>query len=260
MGGPFSRQIMTPEANLALTADQKAVAIKKIADLHHAVETIYSTLKAGHPLDAGLATNCVKVAEFNLSDLCKAIGVETFSSKEREQRYADLRAANMKVHELEKQLGATVTPEATQHALKNMADHLNQWWDLEGFGHISEISFGQYVCTVNFSCSLFGDFRIIDSETPVSDRGRKEDWHDSLRERGFVLANEDRDWSVVDNDANRAILIDLFATRLPSSKVAKFENHHRRKAKDFSLRRVEVYIYEITEILTLPIKSGQEAR
>ncbi|PVX86440.1 hypothetical protein [Paraburkholderia unamae] len=250
---------MTTEATLTLSADQQAVARKKITDLHHAVGTIYSIVKEGRPLDAGLATNCVKVAEFNLSDLCKTLGVETFSSKEREQRYADLRAANMKVHELEAQLGGTVTPEATQHTLKNMADHLNRWWDIEGFGHISEISFGQYVCKVDFSCSLFGDFRILDSETPVSDKGRKVDWHDSLRDRGFALANEDRDWSLVDNDANRQVLIDLFGARLPSSKVHKFENYSRRKSQDFSLRSVEVYIYKIAEILALPVPSKAEA-
>ncbi|MGU7779922.1 hypothetical protein [Burkholderia sp. PU8-34] len=93
----------------------------------------------------------------------------------------------------------------------------------------------------------FGGFRILDSDTPVSDKGRKADWYDSLRERGFALAKEDRDWTLVDSDANRRILIDLFTARLPSSKVAKFENFSRRKAQDFSLRSVEVYIYKIAE-------------
>lgn len=250
---------MTTEATLILSEDQQAVAQKKIEDMHHAVGMIYSVIKGGRPLEAELATSCVKVAEFNLADLCKTLGVETFSAKEREQRYADLRAANMKIRELEAQLGDTVTPEATQHALKNMADHLNRWWDLEGFGHISDIAFGQYVCKVDFSCSLFGGFRTLDSETPVSDRGRKADWLDSLRERGFALAQEDRDWSIVDSDANRQILIDMFGARLPSSKVFKFDNYSRRKAQDFSLRGVEVYIYKIAEILTLPVPAAGEA-
>ncbi|PFH12727.1 hypothetical protein [Burkholderia sp. JKS000303] len=179
---------MTTEATLTLSADQQAVAQKKITDLHHAVGTIYSIIKDGRELDAELATNCVKVAEFNLADLCKALGVETFSAAEREQRYAELRKANLRIRDLEAQIGATLSPEAAQHAIKNIAERLNNWWRHEGFGYVHELNFGMYgVCRGEFSCSLRGTPWLLDSDTPETDKKTKATWIEGMRERGFEL-------------------------------------------------------------------------
>lgn len=250
---------MTTEASLTLSADQQAVAQKKIIDLRHAVDTIYSTLKAGNPLDAGLATNCVKVAEFNLSDLCKALGVETDSAAERAQRYAELRKANLRIRDLEAQIGATLSPEATKHAIKNIAEHLNKWWRHEGFGFVHELGFGAYgVCHGNFTCSLNGSFRLIDSDTPVSDKRNKAAWIDSVRERGFELVVDDRDWAIRDCDASRQALIDLVVGRLPSATVFKFENLRRHRADGFILRHAEVYVHQLAEIMALPVPAESQ--
>jgi hypothetical protein len=238
---------------LKLTKDKNAVALRQIRTISDAMATVFSTIVDGSAINAELATNCIKVAEFDLADLCKTMGVETDSSKERKQRYADLRTANSRIRELEALLGSTQPPEATQAALKNMADQLNLWWDLEGFGHISEIAFGQYGCKVDFSCNLFGDFRLVDSDTPVSDKSRKQRWYESLQERGFVLVEDDREWSLSDCDASRKVLHDLILSRIPSARVTKFDNHYRQRADGFILRGVEVYIGDIAEILTLPV-------
>ncbi|WP_321967069.1 hypothetical protein [Burkholderia cepacia] len=144
----------TTEATIALTADQEAVALRKMEDMHHAVNTLYSILKKGRSLDVEVATNCVKVAEFNLADLCKTLRVETFSSAEREQCYADLRAANMRIHDLETQLGCTAPPDEVQHAIKNIAERLNKWWCIDGFGYVHDVQFGSHgVCHGKF-CAL----------------------------------------------------------------------------------------------------------
>ncbi|WP_321810121.1 hypothetical protein [Burkholderia sp. BCC1985] len=251
---------MTTEATLTLSADQQAVARKKISDMHHAVATILSVLKDSAEIDVELATNCIKVAEFNLADLCKALGVETFSAKEREQRYADLRAANMRIHDLETQLGSTVAPEAVQNAIKNIAQHLNKWWRSDGFGYVHDLEFGAYgVCRGKFSRSLNGTFRLLDSDTPVSDKKNKAAWLDSLRERGFDLIQDDREWALSDCDSNRAALIDLITKNIPSAKVFKFENVNRWRASGFVLTHAEVYIHKIDEILALPIANAGDA-
>ncbi|KVS52215.1 hypothetical protein WK39_26515 [Burkholderia cepacia] len=250
---------MTTEATLTLSADQQAVARKKISDMHHAVATILSVLKEGAEIDAELATNCVKVAEFNLADLCKTLGVETFSAKEREQRYADLRAANIRIHDLETQLGSTVAPEALQSALKNISEHLNRWWLRDGFGYVHDLQFGAYgVCHGKFSCSLHGAFPILDSDTPVSDKRSRASWLESLRARGFELVRDDRDWAIADCDANRAALVDLITKNIPSAKVFKFENVNRWRSSGFVLRHAEVYINQLAEILALPVVANEE--
>ncbi|WP_131753555.1 hypothetical protein [Burkholderia vietnamiensis] len=250
---------MTTEATLTLSADQQAVARKKISDMHHAVATILSVLKESAEIDAELTTNCVKVAEFNLADLCKALGVETFSAKEREERYADLRAANMRIHVLETQLGSTVAPEAVQHALKNISERLNRWWRNDGFGYVHDLEFGAYgVCHGKFSCSLRSAFSILDSDTPVSDKKNRASWIESVRERGFQLVQDDREWAIADCDVNRAALIDLITKNIPSAKVFKFENVNRWRASGFVLTHAEVYIHQLAEILTLPVPATEE--
>ncbi|MEX3984009.1 hypothetical protein AB4Y45_34030 [Paraburkholderia sp. EG287A] len=249
---------MTTEVTLKLSLDKNAVALRQLQSVSGAVSTIFSIIKDGTAIERELATNCLKVAEFELSHLGKTLGIETDSAKEREQRYADLRAANARVRELEALLGSTQPPEATQAALKNLADQLNGWWDLEGFGHISDIAFGQYGCTVNFSCNLFGTFRLVDSDTPVSDKDRKKRWYESLQERGFVLVDDDREWSVCDCDASRKVLQDLIVGRMPSAKILKFENQYRTRASGFILRGAEVFISKIEEIRTLPVPPKKE--
>ncbi|KWA84179.1 hypothetical protein WL29_22725 [Burkholderia ubonensis] len=250
---------METETNpIHLNADQKEVALRKIRELQQHVGTLSSVLNSPHfdesGLNSQLATNVLKVSEYSLADLCKLLGIVTDTTAEREQRNADLRKANMRIRELETQLGNTQGPDVTQSCIKVMYDQLNSWWDLEGFGHISSISFQRYCCVVDFSCMLTGDFRIIDSDTPVSDKERKAQWLKSLGERGFVLVEEDRDWEILDCDASRKTLIDLITTRIPSAKITKIENFSRHNAEGFTLRGIQVYIHDIADITRLPQK------
>ncbi len=109
------------------------------------------------------------------------------------------------------------------------------------------------VCHGRFSCRLNGEFSILNSDTPVSDKIDKAAWVDSLRERGFELVQDDREWAIADCDANRAALLDLLAKNIPSAKVFKFENVNRWRSRGFVLTDAEVYIHKIAEILALPI-------
>ncbi len=239
--------------NIPLNEDQQAVAARLASDIQHAVGTVASTSKEGC-LDGQLAESCLKVAEFKLAEMCQLLGVETDSRAEREERYAKLRAANCRIRDLEAQLGASQGPDVTQASLKAMDKRLNSWWDLEGFGHVSDLAFGAYGCKVTLSCSLFGNFRLTESPTPVSDKERRKQWHEALRERGFVLVQEDRDWELLDCESSRSTLCDLLMSRLPSARIVKLENHNRgRSARpEFILRSVEVFIRDIEDILQLP--------
>jgi len=250
---------------IALNADQTAVATKLILELQQAMGTIASVLKGPDAsvfkdgLPRGLATNCLSVAEHRMADLGKLLGVATDSAAEMENRFARVRAANMRIHELEAQLGTAQGPDVTKACLRMLDTQLNSWWDLEGFGHISDIAFGKHGCKVKFSCSLFGDFS-FQSETPVSDKERRAMWHESLKERGFVLDQEDRDWDIRDCDESREALLKLFALRLPSAKVISFDNHHYGRSGGFKLRGLEVYIHELAEISNLPQNPPKAAK
>lgn len=244
---------MSEVAQITVNPDQHAVALKAIRDMGGALSTIASMLQNGNTLDAELTGNVMFVSEHYLADLGKALGVQTEGAAQIEQRNAMTRAAHQRVRELEAQLGNTVTPEVAQQQLKNLHQHINKWWDLEGFGHISEVHFGPYGCEVDFSCHLFGSFSRIDSETPVTDKERKKTWHEELVDRGFVLNHQDREPSLVDCDATRKVLMDLISHRLPSAQVTGFKNHVIRGTELFALNGVKAYIRNIGDIVALPV-------
>jgi hypothetical protein len=246
---------MSDAAETILDADQHALAMKALRNMNGALSTIHSQLAAGNTLDTELTSNVLYVSEHYMADLGKAVGISTDGAKEITQRNAMLREANGRIRDLEHQLGGAMSPEMAQMQLKNLYEQLARWWKLEGFGHTAEVSFGRYGCQVELSCHMFGDFSILDSKTPVSDKDRKKLWHEQLVARGFVLCDKDRDLVVVDCEGSRKTLLDLFSMRLPSAKVISFKNHNIRGASGFSLDSVKIYIENISEIASLPVEA-----
>ena len=237
---------------ITLSPDANAVALRKIQKIQEAVGTLAGSLQRKGTLETDLTTSCLKVAEFELADLCRTLGIETEGLREMEQRYADIRAANARVHALEKLLGDVQSPQATDAAIRNLTERLEGWWRKEGFGLVSNVSFSAYSCKIEFSCSLYGDFHLINSPTPVSDKGRKQLWHDSLRERVFMLIQDDRDWKIWDCDASRKALVGFLKERLPSLQISGFTNHGIRKSTEFALRSVEGNLIDLADIQGLP--------
>lgn len=237
-------------ATIQLNEDQLAVRARLTQDIQHAVGALAALTNAKGELLQENAVSCLKLAEFKLAELCKLIGVET---DDFDERFAKLRAANGRIRELEARLGAGQGPTVTQASLKVLDKQLNEWWDREGFGHISDIAFGAYGCKVTFSCSLFGNFRLTDSPTPVSDKERRAQWHADLEQRGFVLVDDDRDKALLDCDATRAALFDLVRRRLPSARIIKLDNHSRGQGDSigFILTSIEMFIRDIEDIAQL---------
>ncbi|KVP75248.1 hypothetical protein WJ96_05685 [Burkholderia ubonensis] len=248
---------MTNE-RIGITKDKRAVALSHVSEIELAISTLSNALRHEATLKTGLSAEMAQTllgsAEFRLADLCKKLGVEIDSVRAQEARFARLREAQHRIRELEAQLGAEQTPESIQASLKLMDQRLNHWWDLDGFAGPVKPSFQKYGCQANFSCHLFGDFR--DPEAPVSGKEKYKNWLELLRERGFVLVEEDRDWSIVDCDASRDALTQLFS-RIPSARIEKVENIRRNNVNSFIVRSVDVYISDIADILKLPAKPSK---
>lgn len=243
-----------------LTADQKAVLKRQLTEVAYASQTMLQALEKGDFLFE-VAPACLSVSEFKLVDIAKTLGIETNGKAEMEERYAKLRKANERIRELESQIGAAAPAEQTKASLEHMSEVLNKWWDKHGFGHIADIKFTQYGhAEVLFSCHLFGAFRLVDSDTPISDKERKAQWLQSLVDRGFdVVDDEDsRDMELLDSDASRAVLMHLFKEHFPSSRVTEFVNHASRKS-GIVMRDVKVFIYKLQDILDLDVAEQDEA-
>lgn len=244
---------MSDTPDITLNPDQQAVTLKTLKDIQHAMATLAGQVQRHNgTLNAELAQNVLCVTEYSLADLSKLLGIASQTAQDIEKRHAALRQANQRIHELERQLGAAQAPDMTQASLKNLAERVEAWWRQEGFGHISSVHFDKYGCEIDFCCSLFGDFYVVDSPTPVSDKERYRLWLAHLAERGFVLTDEDGDDALQDCDQNREVLTALFAHRLPSARLRSVENHARR-GKDFVLRGVKVYVRQLADILSLPV-------
>lgn len=243
------------EVPLMLSADDRAVVLREIKDAQFALATVAEQLTEEElPINRELTVNCLQMCEFRLDKIGTKLGIATDSAARLEERHARLRTANLRIHELEAQLGQAQPPEATQLSLVRLTELVQRWWQADGFGHTSEIHFARYGTEVEFSCHLFGDFRLTDSPTPISDKERRAQWHANLKAQGYVLTQVDpasRDLAVVDCDASRKTLAALFATHLPSAKIQSVKNRNNRDG-DFVMDSVTVMIRNLADIANLP--------
>lgn len=243
---------MSDDKEIKLTPDNQAVLLRTIREMQMAWQTFGKALDSEGEVNEGLARSILSVTEYNISDIGKKLGIKTETEEMIAQRHANLRIANMRVRELEAQLGASVTPTAVQTGLGVLEERIHDWWKLKGFGHVSEESFGRFGCKVKLSCHLFGDFSLVQSETPISDKERWVLWLEHLKSQGFLLSEDTREPELIDCDHNRKTLIDLISLDLPSSKVISFGNHSTKGG--FKLQDVNIYIYKLEDILELPQK------
>jgi hypothetical protein len=248
----LSQPLPENTSTVVLDADQKAVVVKEISEIIGGLSYV-AQLVEKDSLQFSLGQNVLRIAEDGLANLSKVTKIDTDGLAEREQRYGMLRAANARIRVLEQQMGEAVGAVHIQMGIQEFGKKLDSWWDLEGFGHISDMNFTKHGhCEVMFSCMLFGTFSLTGSQKPVSDKGRFALWRESLQERGFVLKDDPREKdSVVDCDASRQTLCKLFADRLPSSQVIEINNHGNRDGV-FTMRDVKVFIRNLEDIMNLP--------
>jgi hypothetical protein len=242
------------EGHLELDADQRAVALREIAEICSGLGMIHELVSQGRPVDRDLARNILSLTESRNADLAKVCGIELETAQERESRFAHIRSVNQRMRELEEQLGRGASVEQTTEHIKLMSRTVDAWWRKEGFGHVSKMEFTRNgSAEIEFSCHLFGDFRLTGSSKPVSDKMSKQDWFVSLAKKGFLLANEagERDPSLIDNDHNRFILKSLFKEALPSARIISTKNHCVRDADWSSMSSFNVFVSDLADLMGL---------
>ncbi|HBN8047042.1 TPA: hypothetical protein ACG5BG_004793 [Pseudomonas aeruginosa] len=235
---------------LSVTADLKVrAAIKKIQE--GAASYLYFLNNEGIP--KGTAQDIASGLEFEMKKLGEALGISTEAAEVLEQRHGEIRRANLRIHELEGLLGSQQDPKAIQVALCALTKQLKGWWDLEGFGYVSEEAFGEYSLTVTFSCSTSLAGRHFEVTEPVSSHEREKLWEAYMKRRGFVFL-ENSEGDLHDCPQSRQALARLFATRLPSARIAQFLSYETSAGS--AMRAVKVYIRDISEITSLPVPAN----
>jgi hypothetical protein len=235
---------------LPFTKDQQA-------DIRATVQKIQQNLQMipfffdNEGLSREMASGVLNLAETDLATLGKLMGVATESAERIEQRHGDIRRANLRVHELEGLLGQAQPIEAIQPALRTLTRQLYDWWKLEGFGHISDVTFGEYNAKVSFSCQFLGCRPQVAAPEGATRKERMALWLTDLRTRGFVLLDDEGDKGIQDCQQSREALRALFAQRLGGARVAQFVSRESRKGSH--LVNVEVYLSDLAVIRSLPV-------
>lgn len=245
----FPKTSAADKEALPFTKDQQAdvrATVKKIQQHLQMIPFFFDN----EGLSREMASSVLNLAESDLAALGKLMGVPTESAERIEQRHGDIRRANLRVHELERLLGQTQPIEAILPVLRTLCEQINGWWDLEGFGHISEIAFGEYNAKVSFSCQFIGCKPHLVAPEGATHKERKALWLDSMKARGFVLLDDDK--AVKDCPESRDALRALFAQRLGNALISQFVSRESRDSGSM-LVSVEVNIRDLGLIRSLPV-------
>ncbi|AQT06302.1 hypothetical protein [Acetobacter persici] len=252
----------------SITDDQTAVAIREIREAGSSLGMVHNMLKNDtFPGDAEnrsgeLVVLAVRKATRHVIELAKTLGIPSEEAEEVTRRHAAIRKANLRIRDLESQLGESVTPDKVRQAIKSYSKRINYWWKVYGFGHVRSFVFEEHIIKVSLSCLPFGDFAIIDSKTPVSDKERRALWRKSLEARGILLAEDERgsrDFTPVDCDQTREALTRIIMAAFPTCRITSFSSHvaHDTTLPDgrihYTLRDIEIIIYSASEVAALPL-------
>lgn len=237
-----------------LDDDQSAVVRREINGMLSALHHLSQSLAPGQPVDRNLVYNILFVSESRLAQVGATTGVETNSAAEQARRHTDLRKANMRVRELENQLGSGESTEQTKQAVAFLSKKVQAWWRRSGLGHVRDVTFDSWGnMRVTLSCTLFGPNSLMDSDTPVSDKVQRAAWLASVEAAGFVLAaGHGRMGDVVACDASREALERLVKGAIPSATFHKASTRHGRGGA-MVYSEVTFFVENLDDVKALPV-------
>lgn len=240
---------MSQEQLLELTTDQKAVFLKTTKDMFFAVRQLHEWVEKDS-LSKEMSGIIPSLIEGHFSDIAKQLGYESVLAKEKEERHLQIRNANQRIRELEKQLGEGKPIDGLKEQLKHLADIVSNWWNEYGFHHVSDEEFTEYGQYKARFCFMLDHISMF-SDTPVTDKKNNKDRLKQLSDEGWDIVYEKngRSPELLDNDNNRKRLIELIEGRFPSAKVVRTRNHYSYKNGEYKFRDVEVYIYDLRDIV-----------
>lgn len=176
--------------------------------------------------------------ETHSKDILDVFKYEGVLQKQKEERYVDIRNLNLENSELRRQLGEKVSMEDIRESLKNISEQIRRWWNIEGFGHTSEIDFGPYGANVKFSGMITDAYYDRDKDLTEEDKIKQ------LQKYGFELTigNGRRDTKVKMTPDNLGLLEKLLLSRFPSADIYNIKTHFHKNVSKSEINDIEVFI------------------
>lgn len=192
----------------------------------------------------------LSLAEHYVKDFCDLFGYEGILKKQFEERHGEIRALNLQNRELREQLGRKVSNEDLRERCKNISEVVRKWWNIEGFGHMSESWFDSYG---HYHTKLSGYLCESHYGNDGEKRGSKKV---KLAEMGFDLDKEDGGSRVIDNDKNRKLLIDFLRSRFQSVETRECQSISYRNHPP-TMQDIEIVIVDMDDIGDLTDKGNE---
>ncbi|OHX41684.1 hypothetical protein [Cytobacillus oceanisediminis] len=239
------------EPKVIFNEDQKAVLLKALKDIHFANGQLHEWVKKDS-LTEEMSKTLPSLIENYFSEVAKVLNYESHLLAEKEKRYEDIRKANIRIRELEEKLGSGKPVEGLKEQLQHLADKVRDWWDKEGFHHVSEMKYhSSGVMSMDF-CFMLDHYSSF-SKTPETDKRNKKEHIQMLRDQGFEFADFEKGRSeklnLIDNPINRTLLSKMLKTRFPSLEIHSWDNMSSYSDPDvFVIWHVNAYIYDLKDI------------
>lgn len=233
---------------LQLSPDAQVVAMRNVGTLVEAAHHLHEQIKTGQ-LTEEMRGTLLGLCEFSLVDVCKVLGYKADLAAELEQRHGEIRAANIRIRELEQQLGSSRSTDGLKELVQRLRENVCRWWKQDGFGQVHDFSLGGYgACKVELSCMLFGpDDR--HGDTPVTARQRYAEWLAALP---YDLYQDPREHEpdLLDTPRNRTLLVELITSRFPSARITAWRNRpaNRQGNDSWELFQIDVYVHDHSDL------------
>lgn len=236
---------MNQEQIVTLNEDQKAVVLNELRDLHHAAAHMCGDVQKD-ALTVEMRRILCSLCEAHIAKAAEILGYDSDIAEEREKRFIDIRTANMRIHELERQLGCCDITNIVPQKLKALSRSIRDWWKKEGFGHVSDIRFTEYGYVQVKLCCLLMNHDYSMSDEPVTQAKTRKQWIEDLNSRWHLFQPEAREWSPALDDHNRDELVRTIKSRFPSASLTDIRGHAGRKP-EIAMREAEFMIYDMSD-------------
>jgi hypothetical protein len=230
---------------VVLTEKQTKDFKKASDDLRFAMAHLTQELAKGL-LSEGMKETLASLIETYSQSITESLGYKGALHSKKEERFAEIRKLNEDNRELRKQLGEKNTPEDVRESLKNLADNFKRWWNIEGFGHCSDESFGGYGFKAKLSGMITDAYYSRDKDADTEDEKA-----DKLRKFGFEVVGEgkhSRDYKIPATENNLLKLTELLKSKYPCVDIFETTLYSGRGKETSEIRSVEIFISNFDEL------------
>ena len=209
-----------------LTNDQLETITTNLRKARVISQELQDHLETG-TLDEKTKGTFSSLLESYVGDALSELDYESVLKAKSEERFEEIRRANQRIQELEKQLANTNELTGFKQMFRKVQDILRKWWKQEGFVHINDVTLlGNGTLQVTFDFALSMRVSMF-SENKEAERKELQEHIQRLRDTGFEFyinqANPMFTKNLLKTEENEELLTRLVQSRFPSFELQNIE-------------------------------------